>query len=78
MRTRTGSTLIDAVRVFTWRNLLRYWRIPTLAVFTVVVPVIFVLLFRVVFAGAIRVPGHTYVEFLLPGILVQTIMFGST
>jgi ABC-2 type transport system permease protein/oleandomycin transport system permease protein len=56
----------------------RYRRIPTLAVFTVIIPIMFVGLFRVVFAGAIHVPGRTYLDFLLPGVLVQTIMFGST
>jgi ABC-type multidrug transport system permease subunit len=37
----------------------------------------FVLLFRYVFGGAINVPGHSYVDFLMPGIFVQTVAFGS-
>jgi ABC transporter DrrB family efflux protein len=38
----------------------------------------FVLLFRYVFGGAIETPGTSYVDFLLPGILVQSIAFGGT
>jgi ABC-2 type transport system permease protein/oleandomycin transport system permease protein len=67
--------------VLTKRNLLRYVRIPTLLVFSTVQPVIFVLLFRYVFGGAITQlpPGaEAYVNFLMPGIFVQTAIFGAT
>ena len=37
----------------------------------------FVLLFRYVFAGAIHVPGGSYVNYLMPGIFVQTVCFGA-
>jgi ABC-2 type transport system permease protein/oleandomycin transport system permease protein len=37
----------------------------------------FVILFRYVFGGVIKVPGHSYVNYLIPGILVQTTIFGS-
>src|SRR5476649_1218562 len=37
----------------------------------------FVLLFRYVFGGAINTPGFTYVDFLMPGIIVQNIAFGG-
>ena len=60
------------------RNLLHYVRVPSLAVFSVVSPVMFVLLFAYVFGGAIEVPGVRYVDFLMGGILVQTVAFGST
>ena len=76
--TTARSGLTDSVAVLTARNVQRYRRIPSLAVFTLVMPIMFVVLFRVVFAGAIRIPGHSYVDFLLPGMLVQTILFGST
>jgi ABC-2 type transport system permease protein/oleandomycin transport system permease protein len=46
-------------------------------VFAFIQPVMFVLLFRYVFGGAIRTPGTSYVDFLMPGVLVQTAMFGS-
>jgi ABC-2 type transport system permease protein/oleandomycin transport system permease protein len=61
----------------TWRNLVKYLRLPTLLVFSTVQPVMFVLLFAYVFGGAIRTPGGNYIDFLMPGILVQTVIFGS-
>jgi ABC transporter DrrB family efflux protein len=59
------------------RNLRAMSRVPEVIVFSTVQPVIFVLLFRYVFGGAIRVPGVDYVNFLMPGIFVQTIVFGG-
>ena len=61
-----------------WRNLIGIKRVPQLLVFTAVQPVIFVLLFRYVFGGAVRsIPGIPYVDYLIPGIFVQTVVFGS-
>jgi len=62
----------------TWRNLIRYLRIPQLLVFSSIQPVMFVLLFNYVFGGAIKVPHLNYTDFLMPGIFVQTAIFGST
>jgi len=61
----------------TRRNLLVWYRVPAYIFFTVIQPVIFVLMFRYVFGGAINVPGIKggYVEFLMPGILGQTAAF---
>jgi ABC-2 type transport system permease protein/oleandomycin transport system permease protein len=72
-------TFADALAV-TWRNLLQYIRIPQLLVFSTIQPVMFVLLFVFVFGGAIEatVPGGNYVNFLMPGIFVQTAVFGAT
>jgi ABC transporter DrrB family efflux protein len=61
----------------TRRNLLVWMRVPAYIMFTVIQPVMFVLLFRYVFGGAINVPGHHYVDFLLPGILGQTAAFAT-
>ena len=73
--------LVRAVRdalAITWRNLIGYRRVPQLLVFSTIQPVIFVLLFRYVFGGAIDVPGPiSYVDFLMPGVFVQTVVFGS-
>jgi ABC-2 type transport system permease protein len=63
--------------VLTKRSLLRYVRIPSLVVFSTIQPVMFVLLFRYVFGGAITIPGGNYVDFLLPGVFVQSAAFGS-
>ena len=45
--------------------------------FVAIQPIMFVLLFRYVFGGAIQVPGGQYVNFLMPGIFVQTVAFGG-
>jgi ABC transporter DrrB family efflux protein len=63
----------------TRRNMIKVKRVPDLIVFATLSPIMFVLLFRYVFGGAINVPGDvTYAEFLLPGIFAQTVVFGST
>jgi len=63
----------------TWRNLVQTARIPELLIFATIQPVMFVVLFVFVFGGAIQVPGGgNYVNFLMPGIFVQTVVFGAT
>lgn len=69
-----GSMLRDGLIVM-WRNLKRIPRIPELAVFGVLQSIMFVVLFSVIFGGAIPIPGGTYNEFLIPGIFAQTIIF---
>jgi len=60
------------------RNLLVWARVPAYLVFTVIQPVMFVLMFRYVFGGAIHIPGRiTYVDFLMPGIIGQTAAFAT-
>ena len=74
-RMRFGWAVTDTLTI-TRRNLLVWMRVPAYIVFTLVQPVIFVLMFRYVFGGAINVnvPGG-YVNFLLPGIIAQTAAF---
>ncbi len=61
------------------RNLIAYVRIPQLLVFSTIQPIVFVIMFRYVFGGAITglPPGVTYVDYLMPGIFVQTVVFGA-
>jgi ABC transporter DrrB family efflux protein len=59
------------------RNLVRLPRAPELLVAFTVQPIMFVLLFRYVFGGAIKTPGFSYADFLIPGIIVQNIAFGG-
>jgi ABC-2 type transport system permease protein len=59
------------------RSLLRIPRQPDLLLGFTVQPVMFVLLFVYVFGGAIETPGFDYVDFLMPGIIVQSIAFGG-
>ncbi len=62
----------------TWRNLTVIRRVPQLLVFALIQPIIFVLMFRYVFGGAIQAPGGIpYVNYLMPGIFVQTVVFGA-
>ncbi len=76
-RARPVRAVRDALSV-TSRNLITYRRVPELLVFSTIQPVIFVLLFRYVFGGAIQVPGSIpYVDYLMPGIFVQTVVFGA-
>ena len=67
-----GDTLVLAKR-----NLKRIPRQPDLLIAYTVQPVMFVLLFVYVFGGAIQTPGFDYVDFLMPGIIVQSIAFGG-
>jgi ABC transporter DrrB family efflux protein len=62
----------------TRRNLIVWYRVPAYIAFTVIQPVLFVLMFRYVFGGAIpvQVPGG-YVNFLMPGIVGQTAAFAT-
>lgn len=59
------------------RNLRHIPRNPELLLDVTIQPVIFVLLFRYVFGGAIKVPGTSYVNYLMAGIFVQTVVFSS-
>ncbi|HET6215240.1 MAG TPA: ABC transporter permease [Micromonosporaceae bacterium] len=68
--------LVSDTWVMTRRNLRRQFRIPSQLVYTTALPVMWVLLFVYVFGGSIRVPGASYVDFLLPGILVLSVAFG--
>ena len=59
------------------RSAKRIPRQPDLLVGFTVQPLMFVLLFVYVFGGAISTPGYSYVDFLIPGIAVQTMAFGG-
>ena len=68
--------ILDAL-VLAKRSVLETVRVPELIMFVAIQPIMFVLLFRYVFGGAIQVPGGQYVNFLMPGIFVQTVAFGG-
>jgi ABC transporter DrrB family efflux protein len=77
-RLSIADGVLDTATI-TWRNLLTIIRLPQLLVFSTIQPVIFVLMFRYVFGGAVVIPGLTvpYVDYLMPGIFVQTVAFGA-
>ena len=70
------SAIADTLEV-TGRNLRTLFRTPQALIFATIQPVIFVLLFRYAFGGAIRVPGEDYVDYLMPGIFAQSVAFGA-
>src|SRR6201996_1428932 len=74
------SAITDTA-VVTGRNLRHFIRQPDLLVFSTIQPVLFVLLFVYVFGGAVgrSLPnGIAYVDFLLPGVFVQSVTFGAS
>ena len=73
----TLSMSVEDTMVLARRNLLRIPRQPDLLIAYTIQPVMFVLLFVYVFGGAIQTPGFDYVDFLMPGIIVQSIAFGG-
>ncbi len=64
--------------ITTRRNLMKIVRVPDILVFTLLQPIMFVLLFSYVFGAAIDIPGSDYTSFLMAGIFAQTVVFGST
>ena len=70
------NAIADTVDV-AGRNLRTLFRTPQALIFATIQPVIFVLLFRYAFGGAIRVPGTDYVDYLMPGIFAQAVAFGA-
>jgi ABC transporter DrrB family efflux protein len=82
---RSSSALAHALKdtwVLARRNLLRNLRMPQLVLFATVQPVMFLLLFNYVFGGSIgrSIPaaaGGKYINYLVPGLLIQVAIFGS-
>jgi ABC transporter DrrB family efflux protein len=72
---------VNDIAVVTIRNLRHFWRQPDLLLFSTIQPVMFVVLFVYVFGGAVGrslPPGVTYVDYLLPGIFVQSVTFRAS
>jgi ABC-2 type transport system permease protein len=72
-----AMALADGTTI-TKRNLIKIKRVPDLLVFTVLSPIMFVLVFAYIFGAVIDLPGISYREFLIGGIFAQTVIFGST
>ncbi len=78
---RGAETSVTDSTVVTMRNLRHFWRQPDLLVFSTIQPIMFVVLFVYVFGGAVSLalpPGVTYVDYLLPGIFVQSVTFRAS
>jgi ABC-2 type transport system permease protein len=79
VRSQGLRAFVSDTLVLTRRNLLLSRRTPQLVVAAAIMPVMFVLLFRYVFGGSIHVAGYrSYVDYLIPGIIVQTTLFGGS
>jgi len=78
---RDAESSVTDSAIVTMRNLRHFWRQPDLLVFSTIQPVMFVVLFVYVFGGAVGLalpPGVTYVDYLLPGIFVQSVTFRAS
>jgi len=76
----TGVALTAGLRdtvAMTRRNLYHYLRVPALVAVAVTQAVLFVVMFTYVFGGAIDTPGVDYIDYLMPGIVVLAVAFGS-
>ena len=73
----TPALALRDIRGITHRNLLRLIRTPQLLIASIVQPTIVLLLFRYVLGGAIRIPGVDYVNFMMPGIFLETVLIGG-
>jgi ABC transporter DrrB family efflux protein len=60
------------------RNLIKIKRVPEILIWTLMSPIMFVVLFAYVFGSSIQIPGMNYREYLIAGIFAQTVIFGST
>lgn len=74
---KPNGLLADALTM-TRRNLLRLWRTPQIILFTFIGPIVFVILFDVVFGGSVATGDIDYIDFLVPGVLIQTAVFDGT
>ncbi len=70
------SALSNAL-VFGWRAVLKFKHVPEQLFDLVMTPIMFTLLFTFVFGGALAGSPSEYLQFFLPGILVQTVVFNS-
>jgi ABC-2 type transport system permease protein len=73
---RVRWSLTDTM-LMAWRNVMYYYRNPYWLFFAIINPIIFTVLFVFVFGGAIGTPNGRYVDYLLPGMIIQTAIFSS-
>jgi len=73
---RTTSMLLSTLQVAR-RALLRYFRNPQMVVLGTVQGAMFLLIFRYVFGGAVNVSGTSYVDFLIPGFVMTSVLFSG-
>ena len=72
---RAPTSALSASITLGWRALLKIKHVPEQLFDVLVSPIIFTLMFTYLFGGALAGSTQAYIQFLLPGILVQTILF---
>ena len=72
------ATALSDTGVVAKRNLIKIKRVPEILIWTLMSPIMFVLLFGYVFGSSIEIPGMDYGEYLMAGVFAQTVVFGST
>lgn len=77
MTNRIAGIFSD-ILVMTQRDIRRYLRLPQLLITNILLNVVLLILFNYVFGGAIQTGGVAYIQYFLPGFLVQSVVFGST
>jgi len=75
---KSVSQTISDIGVMSQRDIRRYFRLPQLLITNIILNVVLLLLFNYVFGGAIQTGGVAYIQYFLPGFLVQSVVFGST
>ena len=74
----TAASAIGDGLVVAKRNLIKIQRVPEILIWTLMSPIMFVVLFAYVFGSSIEIPGMDYREYLIAGVFAQTVIFGST
>ena len=69
------ATALSAITTLAWRAMLKIKHVPFQLFDVTIMPIMFTLLFTYMFGGALAGSPRAYIQFLLPGILVQTIIF---
>src|SRR6516225_214514 len=75
-RSRLAWAAADSLAIAR-RNIIGTTRRPQLLAFVTIQPVLFVLMFRYVFGGSIHIPSVSYMNYLMAGIFVTTVLFGA-
>ena len=73
--TPAPPSTLSAVLTIAWRTMLKIKHVPFQLFDVVVTPIMFTLLFTYIFGGALAGTPREYIQYLLPGVLVQTIVF---
>jgi ABC-2 type transport system permease protein len=69
------ASALSACLTFGWRGMLKIKHVPEQLLDVTITPVLFVVMFTYIFGGAIAGSTGEYLEYLLPGIMVMSVLF---